>query len=129
MLPREYFILRYLKWKKEVNRTQLLKIFPNFEKDLRPFIYSYIDSRDINEEFCQEEEERYIMERVEQNIPFSERKRREFISEDNPDRIWYWLNHSGEEYLWETTRRFFGFWFPYLITTAIAAASLYAQFK
>ena len=129
MLLREYLVLRYLKLKGRVSRTKMLKIFPNFDDRLYPYIQSYINTRDINEEFCREEEERYILEQAEAHGPLSEYKEPDIVSEDDPDRIWYWLNHSGEEYLWERRRRFWGFLFPYLITTAIAAASLYLQFK
>ena len=106
MKKSEEKILRYIKRNPNVARKKLLKKFPNFDKEKR-YLHGLYYVEDL-EEVYYEESCCSEMEEV--------------------DSSKYFLSREGEIYFEQKHEKLLLFWLPYSITTAIAIASLIAQF-
>lgn len=119
-----YKILCYIKKNYSVSKSELLRVFPHFDN-----VYSYIkfalDEEDKNEEIFQDKLEKYNYYLHVLELP-------EYVNGEiqppevcsNNDYIYYTLNNSGYEHLEKRQRDAWLFWFPYTVTTIIAASSV-----
>lgn len=125
----EYRILKYVQKHNHISKSELVREFPHlsnivWKKHIDMFLEEVDDNRRIFEEKCKEIEEENVMRILSglDQIPDPELS-------DNPNNVFYYLNFAGREKLESYNRDFWRFWVPWVITTLIAAASLYLQFK
>lgn len=120
-------ILYYLKNHYSVSRSEILRAFPHFDN-----VYDYIkfalDKTDNNEEIYKDKLDKY-------NLYLHVLKYPDYVNGEieppepcyDNDNIYYSLNNSGYEYLEQKRRKAWMFWFPYIVTTIIAAMSVVLQ--
>lgn len=106
MRTRDYKVLKYVKRHPEVTKKKLYEKYSFLESDYRYIsVFLYIENQEPE---------------FDNGMPTGR-----WIVTDNST---YALNHSGYEQLEKKRHDTWLFWFPYIITTLIAIASLIAQF-
>lgn len=121
----ELKILKYIKKRGSVSELELRQKFKSFETD-KYYISSLIQTRDLNEEESEMRRIQYYSSRDE-SIPVGLQEPYEDDIESNPYYITYTLSRAGYEYFYQKRHDAWLFWFPYGITTLIAATSVIVQ--
>lgn len=121
----ELKILKYIKKNAPVSEPELINKFDDFEHD-KNYISSLIDRRDLNEEERKHREDKYYQS-LDKNIPVGQQKTYEQDFEDNPYHVLYSLSREGQQYFDEKRKESWSRWFPYVITTILAASSVIIQ--
>lgn len=131
MTKQHYKVLKYIHKHQPIRKSDVLKKFPDFEKYLT-HISEYLDIEDQNKDIQKSVESQLVKEAKELGLNVGETSEyiQSYMPNDNPNDsyIFYSTKLLFQEYLEKKRHDAWLFWFPYIITTIIAIASLIAQF-
>lgn len=126
MIKQHYKVLKYIHRHKKISKAELLKKFPFFESCLT-YISEYVYVEDENEKNQNAIKDSLVIKAKELNLNIGQTS--EYINANMPELpyddslVFYFTKLSFQEYLEKKRHDAWLFWFPYTITTIIAAIS------